>query len=102
MNLVEWYLAGGVNFTGFVPGRAADVAGIALARSQVSGDYSHAQATLAGNGTYSAETVVEATYKVTLTPWWSLQPDFQYIFTPSGRNGSPDAAVLGLRTSVAF
>jgi len=102
VNLVEWYLAGGVNFTGFMPGRAADVAGIALARSQVSGDYSHAQATLAGNGTYSAETVVEATYKVTLTPWWSLQPDFQYIFTPSGRNGSPDAAVLGLRTSVAF
>jgi len=102
VNLVEWYAAGGINLTGFVPGRAADVMGVAMARSQVSGDYSHAQATLTGNGTYSAETVVEATYKVTLSPWWSVQPDFQYIFTPSGRNGSPDAAVLGLRTSVAF
>ncbi len=102
VNLVEWYLDGGFNFTGFVPGRAADVAGLALARSQVSGDYSHAQATLTGNGTYSAETVVEATYKITLAPWWSLQPDFQYIFTPSARNGSPDAAVLGLRTDVTF
>jgi len=102
VNLVEWYVDGGFNFTGFLPGRAADVAGIAVARSQVSGDYSHSQAVLNGGGSYSGETVVEATYKIALAPWWTLQPDFQYIFTPSGRDGSPNAAVLGLRTSVTF
>ena len=29
-----------------------------------------------------AETVIEATYKVQLAPWWSIQPDVQYIAYP--------------------
>ena len=102
-NVIDWYYDGGFNFTGFVPGRSYDVAGIALARSNFSGDYSDSQLAQ-GNVSqpYSAETVLEATYKATLAPWWTLQPDFQYIFTPSGVEGSKNAAVIGLRTSVTF
>jgi porin len=100
-NFVDFYVEGGFNFTGFVPGRGNDVAGLAVARSHVSGDYSDAQVA-AGNLPLTAETVIEATYKVQLAPWWSVQPDFQYIVTPSGVEGSPNAVVLGLRTSVAF
>jgi carbohydrate-selective porin OprB len=37
-----------------------------------------------------------------LAPWWTIQPDVQYIISPSGVQGSPDAVVVGLRTSVAF
>jgi porin len=100
-NFVDYYAESGFNFTGFVPGRGNDVAGLAFARSHVSGDYSDSQI-LQGSHPSTAETVMEATYKIQLAPWWSLQPDLQYIFTPSGVEGSQDAVVLGLRTTVAF
>lgn len=100
-NFVDYYVDGGFNFTGFIPGRDSDVAGLAVARSHVSDDFSDSQVAQAGLPS-SAETVIEATYKMQIYPWWSVQPDFQYIFTPSGVQGSKDAVVLGLRSSVAF
>ena len=100
-NFVDYYVDGGFNFTGFVPGRDQDVAGIAIARSHVSRDYSDAQAA-DGNAPFSAETYLEATYKLQLTPWWYVQPDVQYVITPSGEAGSHDAAIIGVRTYVLF
>ncbi len=100
-NFVDYYVDGGFNFTGFIPGRYYDVAGIAVARSHVSEDYSNSQISQ-GNPPSSAETVIEATYKVQVAPWWSIQPDFQYIINPSGVQGSYNATVIGLRTTVAF
>lgn len=100
-NFVDYYVDSGFNFSGFIPGRENDVAGIAVARSHVSSDYSDAQVS-AGGLPLTAETVVEATYKMQLAPWWNIQPDLQYIVTPSGMQGSSNAVVLGLRTSVAF
>jgi porin len=100
-NFVDYYVDGGFNFTGFIPGRLYDVAGLAVARSHVSDQFSDSQVAQGGLP-LTAETVIEATYKVQLAPWWSVQPDFQYIITPSGVQGSQNAVVLGLRTSVAF
>ncbi len=100
-NFVDFYADGGFNFTGFVPGRFRDVAGVALAYSNVSGEYSDSQRAQGAPG-FSNETVLEATYRVNVAPWWSVQPDLQYVFNPSGQNGSHDALVLGVRTSVAF
>jgi porin len=101
-NFVDWYAEGGFNFTGFIPGRSCDVAGLAVARSHVSKDFSDSEIA-EGENPFTAETVVEATYKVQLAQWWSIQPDFQYIFTPGGEEGVVhDAVVLGLRTTVAF
>ncbi len=100
-NFVDFYVDGGFNFKGFLPHRATDVAGIALAYSSVSNDYSRRQRALGGRGS-SAETVFEATYKVQIAPWWSVQPDLQYVFNPSGVDGSHDALVLGVRTAVVF
>lgn len=101
INFVDYYVDGGFNFTGFIPGRVNDVAGLSIARSRVSPDYSASQVAQ-GNPPSTAETVLEATYKVQLAPWWSVQPDVQYIVTPSGVQGSKNAIVLGLRTIVAF
>jgi porin len=100
-NFVDYYVDGGFNFSGFIPGRDQDVAGLAVARSHVSDQYSDAQIAQ-GNPPSTAETVIEATYKIQISPWWSVQPDVQYIVTPSGVLGSNNATVLGLRTSVAF
>ena len=101
VNFVSFYIDGGLNFTGFVPGRRRDVAGVAVAHSSISEEYSDNSRAQGGTG-FSSETVVEATYRVTLAPWWSIQPDLQYIFNPSGASGSHDALVLGARTSVTF
>jgi porin len=100
-NFVDYYVDGGFNFSGFIPGRDSDVAGLAVARSHVSSDFSDSQV-LQGDLPSTAETVIEATYKIQIAPWWSIQPDVQYIVTPSGVQGSKNATVLGLRTSVAF
>jgi porin len=100
-NFVDYYVDGGFDFTGFVPGRDQDVAGLAVARSHVSKDYSNAQVA-EGNLPFSAETYLEATYKVQLTPWWDIQPDFQYVITPSGEAGSHNATIIGVRTYVLF
>jgi porin len=100
-NFVDYYMEGGFNFAGFVPGRDKDVGGLAVARSHVSGDYSDSQVAQ-GNPPSTAETVIEATYKVQFAPWWSIQPDLQYIVTPSGVQGSHNALVLGVRTNMAF
>jgi porin len=101
INFVDWYLDGGFNFTGFIPGRDNDVAGLGFARSDVSGNFSNSQVAQ-GNAPYTAETFVEATYKAQVAPSWSIQPDFQYYFNPSGQQGSHNAVVLGLSTNVIF
>jgi len=101
VNFVAGYVEGGFNFGGFIPGRKDDIAGIGLAHSGVSSNFSNAQVAQ-GNAPLTEETVLETTYKMQLAPWWSIQPDFQYIMNPSGVVGSPNAVVLGVRTSVAF
>ncbi|WP_428377614.1 carbohydrate porin [Lichenicoccus sp.] len=62
----------------------------------------------------STESFIEVTYQAQVTPWWSVQPDFQYVFTPGGGIANPDAstpddtvrianeAIIGLRTSITF
>ena len=100
-SFVDYYVDSGFDFTGFVPGRANDVLGLGVARSRVSPDFSAAEVA-EGEPASTAETVIEATYKMQLTPWWYLQPDVQYIITPSGVDGSPNALVLSFRADVTF
>ena len=46
------------------------------------------------------ETAVEVFYKAAITPWLSIQPDLQYIASPSGIYR--DALAVGLRFQVTF
>lgn len=101
-NIVDWYVDAGCNFAGLVPGRPHDVAGLALARSSFSRDYSRYEQTMNGQSVTDAELIAEATYRAQLTPWWTLQPDFQYVVTPGGVSDCRDAVVFGLRTTVVF
>jgi len=58
------------------------------------------------------ETAIELSYIAQITPWWSLQPDLQYVIHPGGNVADPkaprgvsstsDALVLGLRTTFKF
>jgi len=68
----------------------------------------------AAPGTYSpirrSETYLEATYQYQLRPWWQVQPDVQYVFSPGGGVANPvdpsqrikNEVVFGVRTNVLF
>ena len=113
-NLIDLYVDGGIIYKGPF-GRADDEIGIAVGYAHIGAAARALAADFARfGGTFqprlSAETVLELTYRVQLTGWWQLQPDFQYIFNPGGGISNPlapgqkirDAAVIGLRTTILF
>jgi porin len=100
-SMVSNYFDAGFNFIGFVPNRILDVAGIGVARSGISKQYSDFQVEQ-GNPSSTAETAIEITYKIQLAPWGSIQPDIQYILNPSGVSGSRNAFVFGVRSTINF
>lgn len=101
-NVVDWYFDAGLNFTGFVPSRGQDVAGLAVSRSHFSGDFSRYAQIVNGDLAPASEIAVEATYRAQITSWWMVQPDAQFIFTPGGNRACQNAVVIGLRTSIVF
>jgi len=100
-SLVQNYCDAGVDLIGLLPNRGHDHAGLAVARSGISQQFSHSREEQGKPGS-SAETVIELTYKYQLTQWGSIQPDFQYLINPSGVTGSRNAFVFGLRTTIVF
>jgi len=114
-NLVSWYIDGGIGFKGFVPGRPGDTLTIGVAHSRISPDAALADLVQASvNGSVfpqrSGETVFELSYIAQVTPWWNVQPDFQYIVKPGGSvlREDPalgvveDAFVFGVRSTIVF
>ncbi len=113
-NQVNMSVNGGVTYKGAF-GRDNDTAGLGLGWARI-GDRARAgDAALAAfsGGFYpvrSSETVLELSYQAALAPWWTVQPDFQYVFSPGGGILNPnrpgkrlgDAAILGVRTGVIF
>jgi len=68
-NEITGYFGGGLHMHGLLPARDEDDLGIAVARADT-----HA----------SAETALELTYRLVLTPWLAIQPSFQWILNPGG------------------
>jgi porin len=114
-NLIALYADAGFNFQGLFASRADDVFGAAIAFAQIS---NRAQAldqdTRAFSGINSpmrdGEMTTEVMYRYQATPWWSLQPDAQFIRHPGGNvalstnttKAIPNAFVVGLRSAILF
>jgi porin len=114
-NLVDFSLNAGLTFHEPFLHRDDDTFGIGMGYAHVSGraaalDRDTAFFTGAFTPTRSGETFAEITYQYQATPWWQIQPDFQYVFNPGAGIANPDAptqrvkdeAVLGLRTNILF
>jgi len=81
--------------------RVHDRVGAALVYSKISDSFSNF-GTLLGGAPLGSEKAVELNYSLQLTPYWYVQPVFQY-YVDVGANGAlPNAAVLGFRTKVNF
>jgi porin len=84
----------GLQYTGLLESRPADVLGIGYANGRFT-DSDEPDAFEGG------ERVIEAYYRMALTPEVSLSPSVQYVANPGGRTGD-DALVLGLRARIVL
>lgn len=106
-NLIEYYIEGGLTYTGLIPGRDADQIGLGIACGQLSKsvrrlarDQQKFSGTSAPLPDY--EMVIEAGYRAQLRTGWFMQPTFQLILHPGGSTQIPDAFILGVRTELNF
>ena len=97
VNLIEHFWSTGVQYTGLVPGRDADVLGLGVGQGLVSDDYRREL-----NPDADPETAYELYYAVQLAPWLHLTPDFQVITNPGGIHAGRTTYVAGLRLKVDF
>ncbi|ARO57211.1 carbohydrate porin [Methylorubrum zatmanii] len=115
-NLLDFYFDAGIGYKGLLPGRSDDTVGVAFALSRISRsargfDTDAIFLTSEPGPRRSSEAVLEATYQAVLAPGVTLQPDFQYVFRPSGGIANPrdpngerirNAAVFGLRATIRY
>jgi porin len=85
------HFGGGLTWTGLLPGRRQDTVGFSPQYARLS-----PQAGLP----HHAELALEMFYRVKVTPWATVQSDWQYIVHPGGQY--PSALVAALRFKLAF
>lgn len=115
-NLLDFTMNAGFTFHEPFRNRDDDVLGIGMGYAKVSNgvanydkDYNLANPA-STEPVQSGETFVEVTYQYALTPWCTLQPDFQYVFNPGGGLSNPnvpgqrikDEVVIGIRANIIF
>ncbi len=98
-NAIQESYGWGVVYKGLLPNRDSDVFGFGMANILFSSPYR--QASLAeGTEVGSFENALEIFYKVIASPYFSVQPDVQFIANPSGQYR--DALVPGLRFEIVL
>ncbi len=114
-NLVDFYLDGGIVFSGMWPSRPDDKFGASFLYGHVS-DRVRAldRDTIAFTGNDQPlrdyELTFELNYQSQIVPGWTVQPLFQYIVHPGGHipnlsapaSAIPDGALFGVRSTMAY
>jgi porin len=108
-NLVDFYVDGGITFSGMFRRRPDDAIAFGVAYTGISDSVTAFDISAGEPVARNYEMVLEICYTMQLAPGWTLQPDFQYFWQPGGNvpdeDGSgavADAAVVGARTSISF
>jgi porin len=109
-NPVNLYWEAGMTFAGLHNARPDDTLAVGFAYTGVSPDVSGFQEANNRPVIASHEALFEASYSAQIVPGFVLQPDFQYFWNPGGHvadpndpaKAVPDAAVLGLRTTINY
>jgi len=116
-NEIDFSMNAGLTFSEPIRHRDDDTLGVGMGFAHVSSraaDLDRDQKLFSNSSNYpirDGETFVEATYQYQVTPWWQVQPDFQYVFNPGAGVANPKSptgkkvgneAVLGFRMNFAF
>ena len=96
-NQINTYLGGGLTWTGLVPQRPNDVAGVAVAHARNGDKFRRLNPTME-----RAETAIEFSYLFSPTAWMNVQPDIQYIIGPGSDRDLDNGLVLGVRLQISI
>lgn len=104
-SFIDYYCDCGLVYSGLLPMRDQDHLGLAFGYGNISGDLAETQRRV-GDPVQSDTAVLEVSYLAQLTPYFSVQPDLQFIMQPDGASrsdgGIPDAVVAGMRFQIDF
>lgn len=94
-NAYNGFIGAGLVYAGFAASRPDDQVGVAVAAAFASDAFAQR------SDARGAETTLELTYRMQLTPHLALQPDVQYILNPSADPALGNVLALGVRAQVA-
>lgn len=97
INQFKNYFGGGLTYTGLIPGRDADIIGIAIASATNSEKYIQLEKLENGHSIKKNETILEFTYSLNIGDAIVIQPDAQYIINPSNCPNHDNALAIGAR-----
>ena len=104
-NLIDTYIDGGITFGGMIPQRPHDRFGAAVIYAKFSDSvraFDRDTVLFTGTGPIrDYETNLELTYQAQIIPGWTVQPNLQFIWHPSG-DASKNATVMGARSLWRF
>ena len=104
-NLIDAYIDGGITFGGMIPQRPHDRFGAAVIYAKFSDSvraFDRDTVLFTGTGPIrDYETNLELTYQAQIIPGWTVQPNLQFIWHPSG-DASKNATVVGARSLWRF
>ena len=91
----------GITWNHVIPEREHSQLGLAFSEAINDSNYKKTQASLGLNADFG-EIVTELSYKDSLLPWLTIQPDAQYISNPGALGLHKDAIVAGARLEAKF
>ncbi|MEI7475425.1 MAG: carbohydrate porin [bacterium] len=97
-NLITAYYSLGATYKGLIPKRDKDLLGVSWYYANLSRDSKNLSSE--GGTKMHDEKAIETFYNFAVTPWFSIQPDFQYVVKPGGTGCN--ATIFGLRTVFTF
>jgi len=101
VNRQNTQITGGLRYNGLIPGRAKDWAAFGFVYSKISDQFRFAEANI-GLPLLGSEKAIEFNYGLQVTPYFLLQPVFQYYVDTGANSRVPNAAVFGFRTKLTF
>lgn len=106
-NLMQLEIDGGLVYRGLIPTRDWDTLALAGSYLRFSDDIRAAQRDINSfaPGSFTPvdyEGVIELSYKIQATAWWTVQGSLQHVFHPGGSAAIPDANVFILQTTLRF
>ncbi len=106
-NLTQLEIDGGLVYRGLIPTRDWDTFALAGSYLAFSDNLRAAQRDInaLAPGSFTPadyEGVIELSYKIQATAWWTVQGSLQHIFHPGGSTAMADANVFILQTTLRF
>jgi len=101
VNRFASYTGGGATFSGLIPGRDDDEAGLGVAAAHNGSQYIESQRQQ-GQHAGTSEVTLELTYLAQLTRWLTAQQSVQYVINPDTVPSRRDALVASFRFEISF